>query len=603
MSFQANLRTILSGLAATAFRFPLPLGAGLLYCATEIAENHGWLPRVIGNDGADRMQALAVLGFFLTLSIKLFVESHGWGVARHALLATAGVGLLALKLYADQPVLITKSETILFLGPATVLLAMVAPFISPDSNSKAFWDFDRTSWLGAALAFLAALILAAGIMFALWAIEELFGWRVPYRLRSDITTVCFAIFCPWLALSRVPRRFDAPGGATCPRALSMLIAYVLVPLAVGYSVIVYAYLARILALWELPQGQVGVIVSGYAGFGIATYLAVWPLRELGPLHVRLFHRYFHYALALPVALLAVAVAERISAHGVTEARYVLGVIAAWLAVTTAIFIWRRDRQLTLLPLALAVLLAVTSFGPWGAASVSLRSQTARLASLLKETGLYADGRVLRTSIPETTEPSDRRNVVSIVRYLDRTGRLDVLDGWFEEEDLADDANPDDVLAAISEDVDWKDWNTAEFAYSADTALSVAGYDHLLLPRTFTYSEESDGHVANPDGTSLRWTYRRSTGVFWLYIGTDDKVSFDLAGLVGRMRERHGDDWAELADTGGMILDDRVGLYDTRLWVERLRGSFVDGRPAFWEVQLALLLRAAETPAPTSDSPD
>ena len=490
-------------------------------------------------------------------------------------------------------------ETVWFLGPAVVLLAMAAPFLTRDAGSDGFWDFNRTVWLGAALAFLAALILSAGLMFASWAMRELFGWSGRWRVDWDIWLVSFGLFCPWLALSRVPRRFDAPDGAVCPRPLSMLIAYVLVPLAVGYVIIVYAYLVRILVLWELPQGQVGKIVSFYAGFGIATYLAAWPLRQVGPVHVRLFHRYFHFALLPPILLLAAALAVRVSAYGVTEFRYALVVFAIWLAAMTGTFIWRRELRLAMVPLTLAVLLAGTSFGPWGAADVSLRSQTARLASLLTDAGLFADGRVLGSSLENAIGSEDRQEVVSIVRYLDRTGRLHTLDDWFEE-GAPPDAHPNDVLAAISPDADWYGDDTVGFDFQTATALPVGRYDMLLIVPVSRYSAGEEGGATLLDGASLRWSYSWPTGILSIRIGEEDKIAFNLVGLAKDMHQRFGDDWPEEVAAADMTLDDTVGAYDVRLSVQRLEGSLNDEYLTLFDADVVLLFRTTEaTQSPTT----
>jgi hypothetical protein len=598
----AFLRPLFSGLATTAFRFPLPLAAALLFCVTMVADNHNWLADAIGDDDEGRLKALAVLGFFWTLSARLIAESRGWGAPRSLALAAAGLAFLVLKLFADQPILHFHSETVLFLGPALVLLVMAAPFLGREATSEAFWDFNRTAWLAAGLAFLAALILASGLSFALWAIEELFGWNFPHRIDSDIWIVAFGFFCPWLALSRVPRRFDAPDGAACPRALSVLIAYVLVPLAVGYVVIIYAYIARILVLWELPRGQVASIVCGYVGFGIATYLAAWPLRAIGPVHVRLFHRFFFHALVPPVVLLVVAVAERVSAYGVTEPRYMVAASAAWMAVLTVAFLRRRALGLQAVPVTLAALLLASSFGPWGAADVSLRSQTARLTSILTDAGLLMDGRIIRSSAEDAVARGERREAVSIVRYLGKTGRLNALSGWFEEGVLPPDANPNEVLAAISQSVNWTNSGISEpIQYTARSMLPVSGYDLLVGLTPNGYVGEENGEVAGPDDTIFRWSRDAFTELFWLQLGEGEKVSFDLVGLIDRMRERYGESWAEEVSDSDMTLDDRIGPYEVRLSVRHLEGSIYDGHKSLFEVDLVLLLRTAdEAGAPSAD---
>ncbi len=308
-------------------------------------------------------------------------------------------------------------------------------------------------------------------------------------------------------------------------------------------------------------------------------------------------------MAPPVALLAVAVGERVLTYGVTEPRYLLGAIAVWMVVVTAAFLWKRDINLPMVPAVLAVLLVATSFGTWGAADVSLRSQTQRLATILIDAGLLADGRVVASSVEDAVSLEDRREAVSIANYLDRTGRLDALEGWFGDGVLQPDSDAYAVLDVISPQLDWTDAGSSEsIDYTADTMVPVAGYDLLLAPRMNSYDRDAEGEFTAPDGAVFRWSRQEYAGLFWLQLGGADKISFDLNALIGRMRDRYGEGWAEEVSESDMTLDQGIGPYDVRLSVRYLDGSISDGLTTLWEVELILLFRKADATGRPSVDP-
>lgn len=587
MSLRSSLRPLLLRLMETVGRFPLPLLACCTFCVVTVARNHHWLSSLIDGDATVRTQYVAVLAFFWALAARLVSESREWGVAREWVFALVGLALITLKVLFDQPAFQFGNETMLFLGPALLLLMLSAPFLSRLGDTEAFWEFNRTALLGAALAFLAALILAAGLSLALAAIEELFGLDISGTYYEDIWILALGLFCPWLALSRVPSGFDATEGASCPRPLALLIAFVLMPLAIAYLLIVYAYVARILVLWELPSGQVGPIVGGYAGFGVATFLVSWPLRETGPIHVRLFLRFFPLALVVPIILLAVAVAERVSAYGITEPRYALILVALWLACLTALLLFDKVGRVAALPLIFAAMLLVGSFGPWGAADASLRSQVGRLQSALEEAGRFADGRVTES---DAVVIAKQETIGSIVRYLGRSDRLDAVTSWFGPDTLPADPHYADVLSAISPDTSWHQSRRRSYSYAGPVSLPVAEYDLILLPGDLTSSAGS-GEFRLPDGQEMRWGFSSNIGVLRIRDRARERAAFDLASLADGMRQRYGEDWTEWASSEDMTLEEQVGGHRIRLVVRRLAGN--TGTPTnFWEADVVLLIAGA-----------
>jgi hypothetical protein len=98
-----------------------------------------------------------------------------------------------------------------------------------------------------------------------------------------------------------------------------------------------------------------------------------------------------WLMIVPTLLLVLAVWKRIDQYGVTPERYCLCLFALWL-VTMAGYLGVRSRRIDLraIPASLGAALLLSSFGPWGAVAVSMRSQLRQLYANLQEHHLIAD---------------------------------------------------------------------------------------------------------------------------------------------------------------------------------------------------------------------
>src|SRR5262249_28904583 len=146
-----------------------------------------------------------------------------------------------------------------------------------------------------------------------------------------------------------------------------------------------------------PSGLIGWLVSVEATAGVLALLLVHPVRDqAGNLWTRTFSRGFYLALLPSIAMLAVSIAKRVGQYGITEDRYFVIVLTAWLAAISLMFILRRDADIRVVPLTLAMLAAITLGGPWGPYRVSLRSQRAHLIRVLEANGLWHEGKLSGT---------------------------------------------------------------------------------------------------------------------------------------------------------------------------------------------------------------
>jgi hypothetical protein len=255
-----------------------------------------------------------------------------------------------------------------------------------------------------------------------------------------IWTISLGFVAPVSFLAFAPRSFDDPitgreEGEFTMRAIAALVKFVLVPLLLVYTAILYAYAVKIALAWELPKGTLGYMVMGYLLVGAATLLLGYPSRETGGPHVRFFWRYWVWLTALPVVLLFIAATRRIADYGLTEQRYFVVLIGVWALLLAAVRLWRGgDFDLRMAPGILALLLLAASFGPGGAIGFSVMSQKTELASILTEKGILVDGKIVPQIIDDKTEGplgEQAGRVRGIEWYLNTHRALGVLAPWFE----------------------------------------------------------------------------------------------------------------------------------------------------------------------------
>jgi hypothetical protein len=198
-----------------------------------------------------------------------------------------------------------------------------------------------------------------------------------------------------------------------------------------YLLILYAYLMKILILWDWPKGWVGYLVLGVSVAGFLALVLVRPIgQETLTAWVRRLSSVFLIAEIPLSAVLLLAAWRRVSEYGLTENRYILIVLGCWACIVAALMLVRREWTVRMMPASLCLLALATSVGPWGAFGMSERQQIGRLSGILTELNILRDGRIVppgRVAAQDTV-----REVSAIVRYLYEVHGLGGMQSWFTE---------------------------------------------------------------------------------------------------------------------------------------------------------------------------
>ena len=372
------------------------------------------------------------LGLTLFLSIALYTESNK-KTSVFKIVANA-LGLVVLTIYyfclPNRFEQIEVYRYILF-NIGLHLLVSFSPFIN-QGTINGFWQFNKVFFLRILISVLYTGVLYLGLAIALFAIDQLFHATISGEFYLRLWIVLVGIFNTWFFLDGVPKELHQLNEENSyPKGLKIFTQFVLLPLVSIYLLILYAYLIKITFNWELPKGWVSYLVISFSVVGILSLLLIYPIRNNeGNNWINIFSRWFYRALYPLIFLLFIAIYKRVSEYGITENRYYILVLALWLAAIAAYFLLSAVKNIKVIPISLCLIAFLSSFGPLSSFSISKRSQLNRLEKLLTENKILVDGNITKKHLK--IDYKENARISSILKYLDKTHELYVLQPWFKE---------------------------------------------------------------------------------------------------------------------------------------------------------------------------
>jgi Domain of unknown function (DUF4153) len=572
-------RNRLPDLSAAATRFPLALVlAGILTAYQLYYDSPGVLQsRIVG--------ALAA-SFLWVVAVDFYVESQRRPLAARIALWLAGILVIGLLFWLAWEVWLFQP---LLLGALLILVGLAGHLGRSESNDT-FWLFNHKLWLGALLGLAGACLFGIGLSIIIKTLNLLFGLDLSSRWYEYTWTVSLGFVAPVSFLAFAPRGFTDPitareEGEFTFRAAAVLVKFVLVPLLLVYTAILYAYAIKIALAWELPKGTLGGMVVGYLLVGAATLLVGYPTRDVSGPHVRFFWRYWVWLAALPVVLLFIAVWRRIRDYGLTEDRYVMVLIGVWALILCGLRIIKgKTLDLRLVPGVLALLLAASSFGPGGASGFSVMSQKAELAEILTAKGMLAGGKFVPSSA-ETPLGHDGARARDIQYYLNTHHALDMIAPWFAgqpDDPFAPGETPDEttrkLLLALGLRPDLRNaTGVVYFTHYSDVPATIAPAKsaRVIGPIVFQSIRANPGPIP-PQTVAVEGLGDVRLGlaenVLSVSVANGDRVDFNIIDAVKEIYRRG---WPKTEDHRPLVLTESgQGLSGTAV-IDNMNGAYKD----------------------------
>jgi uncharacterized protein DUF4153 len=518
-----SLEALASQVRETLVRFPWTIAAAVLAAATAITAT---AVQSTESDWA-RASMVAALGLPVTVALTLLAEERGWSRSLSAALNLAAIALLVI-LYLIWPGPDRKHEMIRYLqlSAGLHLLVAVVPFLG-QSETDAFWQYNRRLFLGFLRAVVFSAVLFIGLAIALGALDRLFGVDVPEKLYLRLWLVVVFVVNTWIFLSAVPLGLrQLVNDTTYPRVLKAFSQYILTPLVFIYLVMLLAYLVKIVFGGEWPSGWIGWLVTSVAVAGLLGFLLVHPLRDdPGEGWIRTYSRWLFIGLIPAAIMLLVAFWKRILPYGLTEPRLLGIILGFWLLVIALIYTFRPRSGIRRVPMTLAVVLLLTVYGPLSVTSISIGSQGRRLARLVTTTDAEANrDREASAALRFLLEHGARRQIAAAV-----PGRMPELnwDSLPDSHSLRDQAARRILAGTGLKYIDRYTGSEESYVHLSagdSSAVPITGYDWMLK-----ISANNTGPFV-VDRESVKVWFDSASNVARVRIGADSLL-FDLGRLA------------------------------------------------------------------------
>src|SRR5690554_1629307 len=368
-----------------------------------------------------RIAMTLALGFPVALSLnELFTRTAIRTSAAHHIkqhsktLINFSLTLVALSAYYFwglselSPVTISKY---LAYSLAAYLAFLFIPYLS---NRMHFESYVILLFTRFCTTYLYSVTLYLGLSTILFTIEHLFTVEISGKLYFDLWLMIAGIFAPVYFLAEIPAHSLDDEQYNYPNVLKVLFIYILIPIISVYTIILYAYFAKIIITLTWPIGLVSHLVLWYAMFSALLIFCIFPLGKQNQI-AKKFINLFPWLILPLIAIMFVSMGKRITAYGLTENRYYVLVTGLWVTAWMLYYCFAKRPRNIVLPVTLSIIAVLAVSGPWSSFTVSKISQNRRLIALLNKYELLEESSI----IPRTNLPGEaKKEINSIIKYFD-----------------------------------------------------------------------------------------------------------------------------------------------------------------------------------------
>ena len=380
-------------------------------------------------DALTRICLILAMGIPISACINLILERRKEIKPIHKVLGYV-IGAIFLLLYyfllLDEINWISISK---YIGVSVFLYLAFAfiPWIRKKEGYESYVIDVLSSFL---LTMIYSFVLFLGIVIILFTINQLFDIDIPEKFTIYTFIIIGGIFAPSYFLARIPLVESESYKKDYPKALKVLLLYIVMPLITVYSLILYVYFLKILVTRNWPQGLVSHLVLWYSIVSVVVIFFITPILKDNRWAEK-FKKLFPIFIIPILVMMFIAIGIRVNAYGLTENRYYGIVMGLWVTCIMIYFSFKRNQKNIIIPVSLAIVALISVFGPLSSFTVAKFSQNNRLESILKRNGMLQGNDIIAKSDIST---EDKEEISMILRYFDSNHSLEdvkVLDEGFK----------------------------------------------------------------------------------------------------------------------------------------------------------------------------
>ena len=335
-----------------------------------------------------------------------------------------------------------------------------------------------------------ALVLFLGFSAIIGTVDVLLV-NLSHTLYIHAFVFSASVFGVIFFVSRLKEKDESLENYALPKIVEILICYILIPLILIYTAILYLYFAKIIFTLKMPKGVVSHLVLWYTAFSLFIIIMVTPITFKNKFAK--FYKKFFPMISVPLILLALfSINERIFQYGITENRYLVVILVIWLLFNMILYIVKNDVKWVLISYIFAILIAV--FSPFNLVTVSINSQNKRLERLLIKNGIIQNGKI--TNKNDKVSIKSKNEIMSVIDYFyNNTSELKwkkikILGKTYEK--------PEDFMKVIGANDFWRSYESidnqekgviSEISLKMNDGIKMTeakGYDYLIYDFSVSY---------------------------------------------------------------------------------------------------------------------
>ena len=292
----------------------------------------------------------------------------------------------------------------------------IAPFWK-NKDENAFWIFLFKNLKALVVAALVTALLLASVEALVFCFGALFEHDFDEKVYFYIFYFCASTVFPILYFSGIPAIEE------CHRETPALnkfatstIRFLFVPVLSLAILLFYAYIAKFILLWDMPQGMVSYFVSGFMVYMLALVTVLYPARLApGNTFEKKLLKVFPAACIPLVAMMSVGLIRRISDYGISAERIYAATINIYFYVIIAVFLIDKVKcKSRYIAIVFCAIFFVVTDTPLSAYSISQRAWMGSIREALAEAGY--------TEFPLSKEDA-RKFVIDLRKKDDKKSKL------------------------------------------------------------------------------------------------------------------------------------------------------------------------------------
>ena len=296
--------------------------------------------------------------------------------------------------------------------PISIVLFLLIPILKKKENKEKYLQSVFSNFV---ITGIFATVLWVGIEIILTTVNYLFfnsGDSLFFRLTMYSFWFIAEIFGASLFLSLLKKPDDNLENYEFPFIFNVLIKFVIIPLIIIYTGVLYIYMAKVLISMHLPKGLISHLVLWYTAFSVAVMILITPFTQKDKFFEN-FKKYFPY-FSIPLIFASLfAVFQRTYQYGITENRYYVLISIFWLLFCMILYIGKMN--ITGIFISLITCLVISVYTPLSAKNVSNFSQSQRLKRMLVKYGALKDGKI--SKITQKLTNNEGSQIHTTIQYI------------------------------------------------------------------------------------------------------------------------------------------------------------------------------------------